>query len=155
ATRSARGRSMVIARSVIAFARYMFLPISGAARAAPAPPAEPSGARKGRDRKVPTPTRSANGVQLVVGASGLAWWVSITIVPNTSLLARVWNPRYGSRVRLLCISDIHGREDALAAVLATAERRGYSHLLVAGDLCFPGPAALAVWRRLAAARATC
>jgi predicted phosphodiesterase len=58
-------------------------------------------------------------------------------------------------VRLLCISDIHGREDALAAVLATAEKRGYAHLLVAGDLCFPGPGALAVWRRLTAARAVC
>jgi predicted phosphodiesterase len=58
-------------------------------------------------------------------------------------------------VRLLCISDIHGREDALAAVLATAEKRGYTHLLVAGDLCFPGPSALAVWRRLGAARAVC
>lgn len=58
-------------------------------------------------------------------------------------------------MRLLCISDIHGHEDALAAVLATAEKRGYTHLLVAGDLCFPGPAPLAVWRRLTAARAIC
>lgn len=58
-------------------------------------------------------------------------------------------------MRLLCISDIHGREDALAAVLATAEKRGYSHLLVAGDICFPGRGALAVWQRLVAARAIC
>lgn len=58
-------------------------------------------------------------------------------------------------MRLLCISDIHGREDALAAVLATAEKRGYTQLLVAGDLCFPGPGALAVWQRLTAARAIC
>ena len=58
-------------------------------------------------------------------------------------------------VRLLCISDIHGREDALAAVLATAEKRGHTHLLVAGDLCFPGPAPLGVWRRLTASRAVC
>ncbi|MFO0587361.1 MAG: metallophosphoesterase family protein [Polyangiaceae bacterium] len=57
-------------------------------------------------------------------------------------------------MRLLCISDIHGREDALAAVLATAEKRGFTHLLVAGDLCFPGPSPLGVWRRLGAARAT-
>ena len=42
-------------------------------------------------------------------------------------------------MRFLCISDIHGHADALAAVLATAERRGFSKLLVAGDLCFPGP----------------
>jgi predicted phosphodiesterase len=62
---------------------------------------------------------------------------------------------YGGPVRLLCISDIHGNEAALAAVLATAERRGYAQLLVAGDLCFPGPAPLAVWQRLLAARAVC
>ena len=58
-------------------------------------------------------------------------------------------------VRLLCISDIHGHADALAAVLATAERRGYDKLLVAGDLCFPGPKALETWRRLAQAGAVC
>src|SRR4051812_47764950 len=58
-------------------------------------------------------------------------------------------------MRLLCISDIHGHEAALAAVLATAERRGYDRLLVAGDLCFPGPEALATWRRLTQARAEC
>lgn len=58
-------------------------------------------------------------------------------------------------MRWLCISDIHGDADALAAVLATAERRGYDKLLVAGDLCFPGPAPLDVWRRLVQARATC
>jgi predicted phosphodiesterase len=58
-------------------------------------------------------------------------------------------------VRLLCISDIHGHADALAAVLATAERRGYGKLLVAGDLCFPGPAPLDTWRRLTQANAVC
>ncbi|MEO7328598.1 MAG: metallophosphoesterase family protein [Minicystis sp.] len=58
-------------------------------------------------------------------------------------------------MRLLCISDIHGRADALAAVLATAERRGYSKLLVAGDLCFPGPEPLETWRRLTQAGAIC
>ncbi|HEX9297328.1 MAG TPA: metallophosphoesterase family protein [Polyangiaceae bacterium] len=58
-------------------------------------------------------------------------------------------------MRFLCISDIHGHADALAAVLATAERRGFSKLLVAGDLCFPGPAPLATWRRLMAANAIC
>jgi predicted phosphodiesterase len=51
-------------------------------------------------------------------------------------------------VRLLCLSDIHGHADALAAVLAAADRRGYSKLLVAGDLCFPGPEPLETWRRL-------
>jgi predicted phosphodiesterase len=58
-------------------------------------------------------------------------------------------------MRFLCISDIHGNADALAAVLATAERRGYGRLLVAGDLCFPGPAPLETWRRLTAANAVC
>jgi predicted phosphodiesterase len=58
-------------------------------------------------------------------------------------------------VRLLCISDIHGHADALAAVLATAERRGYSKILVAGDLCFPGPKPLETWRRLTQANAVC
>jgi predicted phosphodiesterase len=58
-------------------------------------------------------------------------------------------------VRFLCISDIHGRADALAAVLATAERRGYTKLLVAGDLCFPGPEPLETWRRLTQAGAIC
>jgi predicted phosphodiesterase len=58
-------------------------------------------------------------------------------------------------VRLLCISDIHGHADALAAVLATAERRGYEKLLVAGDLCFPGEKPLETWRRLMQAGAVC
>ncbi len=56
-------------------------------------------------------------------------------------------------MRLLCVSDIHGRLDALAAVLATAERRSFNKLLVAGDIVFPGPAPLETWRRLAAASA--
>ncbi len=62
---------------------------------------------------------------------------------------------YARLVRLLCLSDIHGHADALAAVLATAERRGYSKILVAGDLCFPGPEPLETWRRLTQAGAVC
>ncbi len=62
---------------------------------------------------------------------------------------------YHDVVRWLCISDIQGDANALAAVLATAERSGYSRLLVAGDLCFPGDHPLEVWRRLAQAKATC
>ena len=62
---------------------------------------------------------------------------------------------YARRVRLLCVSDIHGHADALAAVLATAERRGYNHLLVAGDLCFPGPRPLETWQRLQQVKAIC
>lgn len=56
-------------------------------------------------------------------------------------------------MRLLCISDIHGHLDALAAVLATAERRSFHKILVAGDIVFPGPAPLETWRRLAGAGA--
>ncbi len=54
---------------------------------------------------------------------------------------------------LLCISDVHGQLDALRAVLATAERRAFHKLLVAGDLVFPGPEPLEVWRRLTGAGA--
>src|SRR5580704_6819523 len=56
-------------------------------------------------------------------------------------------------MRLLCISDIHGHLDALAAILATAERRSFHKLLVAGDVVFPGPQPLETWRRLMAAGA--
>jgi predicted phosphodiesterase len=54
---------------------------------------------------------------------------------------------------MLCVSDIHGNLDALRAVLATAERRSFHKLLVAGDIVFPGPEPLETWRRLAAAGA--
>ncbi len=54
---------------------------------------------------------------------------------------------------LLCVSDIHGNLDALRAVLATAERRAFHKLLVAGDILFPGPEPLETWRRLSAAGA--
>lgn len=58
-------------------------------------------------------------------------------------------------MRILCLSDIHGHADALAAVLATAERRGYDRIMVAGDICFPGPEPLATWRRLTQLSAMC
>src|ERR1700722_10026003 len=54
---------------------------------------------------------------------------------------------------LLCLSDIHGHLDALRAVLATAERRSFHKLLVAGDIVFPGPDPVDTWRRLSAAGA--
>src|SRR5271163_847126 len=54
---------------------------------------------------------------------------------------------------LLCISDVHGHLDSLRAVLATAERRSFHKLLVAGDIVFPGPEPLETWRRLSAAGA--
>jgi predicted phosphodiesterase len=56
-------------------------------------------------------------------------------------------------MRLLCVGDIHGQLGALRAVLATAEKRSFHKLLVAGDLLFPGPDALETWRRLSAANA--
>jgi len=58
-------------------------------------------------------------------------------------------------MRFLCLSDIHGHADALSAVLATAERSGYGRILVAGDICFPGPDPLGVWRRLSQLNALC
>ena len=54
---------------------------------------------------------------------------------------------------LLGVSDIHGNLDALRAVLATAEKRAFHKLLVAGDIVFPGPQPLETWRRLTAAGA--
>ena len=54
---------------------------------------------------------------------------------------------------LLCVSDIHGNLDALRAVLATAEKRSFHKLLVAGDVVFPGAEPLETWRRLTAAGA--
>jgi predicted phosphodiesterase len=54
---------------------------------------------------------------------------------------------------LLCVSDIHGNLDALRAVLATAEKRAFHKLLVAGDIVFPGDQPLETWRRLTAAGA--
>ncbi|MBX3199722.1 MAG: metallophosphoesterase family protein [Labilithrix sp.] len=54
---------------------------------------------------------------------------------------------------LLCVSDIHGNLDALRAVLATAEKRSFHKLLVAGDIVFPGREPLETWRRLSAAGA--
>lgn len=68
-------------------------------------------------------------------------------------LGEAWFNSYARQVRLLCISDIHGHADALSAVLAAAEQRGYGQVLVAGDICFPGPDALETWRRLTQIRA--
>jgi predicted phosphodiesterase len=64
-------------------------------------------------------------------------------------------------MRFLCLSDVHGHLDALRAVLATAERKSFHRLLIAGDIVLPGPDVpeaevdpLEVWRRLRAATAT-
>ncbi|HMJ11390.1 MAG TPA: metallophosphoesterase family protein, partial [Polyangiaceae bacterium] len=58
-------------------------------------------------------------------------------------------------MRFLCLSDIHGHARALDAVLQDAEIRGYDQLIVCGDLCFPGPDPLGVWKTLVARRALC
>ncbi|MDX2051439.1 MAG: metallophosphoesterase family protein [Polyangiaceae bacterium] len=58
-------------------------------------------------------------------------------------------------MRFLCISDIHGHADALEAVLAEANERGFDQLLVCGDLCFPGPRPLDVWKLLVSHKAVC
>lgn len=58
-------------------------------------------------------------------------------------------------MRFLCISDIHGHAAALRAVLATADVRGWDQLVVCGDLCFPGPEPLEVWKILVHNKALC
>lgn len=64
-------------------------------------------------------------------------------------------------MRFLCISDIHGHEQALREVIAAAHKRGFSienrstSVLVAGDLCFPGPHPLETWMLLMKAGASC
>ncbi len=58
-------------------------------------------------------------------------------------------------MRFLCISDIHGNADALRQVFAEAENWGYDQVLVCGDLCFPGPEPLQVWKMLVERNALC
>jgi predicted phosphodiesterase len=53
------------------------------------------------------------------------------------------------------LADIHGHAAALGAVLATAERSGYTRVLVAGDICYPGPEPLRTWQRLSQLGARC
>jgi predicted phosphodiesterase len=58
-------------------------------------------------------------------------------------------------VRFLCISDIHGDADALAAVLREGRVHGYDQLVVCGDLLFPGPKPLDTWKLLLEQHALC
>lgn len=53
------------------------------------------------------------------------------------------------------LSDIHGRLDALDAVLEETSRHGVKRLYVAGDLLNGGPDPLGVWRRLSEIKAHC
>jgi predicted phosphodiesterase len=56
-------------------------------------------------------------------------------------------------MRFLCISDIHGHAKALDAVLKEADAHGWDQMVVCGDLCFPGPEPLRVWKTLVQHRA--
>jgi predicted phosphodiesterase len=58
-------------------------------------------------------------------------------------------------MRFLCISDIHGHAHALRQVLKEAEHWGYDQIVVCGDLCFPGPDPLGVWKLLIQNQAVC
>src|SRR5690606_35626588 len=58
-------------------------------------------------------------------------------------------------MRFLCLSDIHGHADALDRILAEADARGFDQLVVCGDLCFPGPEPLRVWKTLVKRSAVC
>lgn len=51
-------------------------------------------------------------------------------------------------MRILCLSDIHGNHDALAAVLAFTAQYTFAKVLVAGDIVFPGPQPLETWKTL-------
>jgi predicted phosphodiesterase len=59
-------------------------------------------------------------------------------------------------MRFLCVSDIHGDADALAAVIEEADARETWDVLIAcGDLVFPGPKPLETWKLLVEKHALC
>jgi len=58
-------------------------------------------------------------------------------------------------MRFLCVSDIHGNHQALQKVLTEGKARGFDQLVVSGDICFPGPEPLAVWKTLLEHQAVC
>ncbi len=58
-------------------------------------------------------------------------------------------------MRFLCVSDIHGHARAFEAVLEEAQSHGFDQLIACGDLVFPGPEPLAVWKLLVKHRALC
>jgi predicted phosphodiesterase len=58
-------------------------------------------------------------------------------------------------MRFLCVSDIHGHAAALRAVIREGEALGFDQLIACGDLCFPGPEPLEVWKTLVQHRALC
>ena len=58
-------------------------------------------------------------------------------------------------MKFLCISDIHGNQEALDAILKEGDALGFDQLVVCGDLCFPGKGALSVWKTLVERKALC
>jgi predicted phosphodiesterase len=58
-------------------------------------------------------------------------------------------------MRFLCVSDIHGQAHLLRALMREADAHGWDQLVACGDLCFPGPEPLAVWKILVENRALC
>lgn len=58
-------------------------------------------------------------------------------------------------MRFLCVSDIHGHSRALSAVIEEADAHGWDQLIACGDLVFPGPEPLSVWKTLVRHRALC
>lgn len=58
-------------------------------------------------------------------------------------------------MRFLCVSDIHGHATLLKALMREADAYGWDKLVACGDLCFPGPEPLAVWKILVEHRALC
>jgi predicted phosphodiesterase len=58
-------------------------------------------------------------------------------------------------MRFLCVSDIHGNARALSAVIEEANAYGWDQLVACGDLVFPGPEPLSVWKILVGNRALC
>src|SRR5262245_61088404 len=58
-------------------------------------------------------------------------------------------------MRFLCVSDIHGHAGLLQALIREADTYGWDQLVACGDLCFPGPEPLAVWKILVEHRAVC
>jgi predicted phosphodiesterase len=58
-------------------------------------------------------------------------------------------------MRFLGVSDIHGHARALDAVIEEANAHGFDQLVACGDLVFPGPDPLPVWKTLIKHRALC
>src|SRR5690606_20226630 len=92
-----------------------------------------------REPAVPAPRRRRHHLQLRSGRGRAA---------AAGQLSR-------AMLRFLCVSDIHGHQRALEAVLAEADALGWDQLVACGDLLFPGPEPLKVWETLRRHNAVC